>query len=137
MAKFKAGYINDLNPMKDNITLRVRILRAWMQPVYGKQEIKNLELNVFDEHNTRMQAQVRMKLVNQFKDRLKEGSDVTLEGYSLGEIQPKFRMVNKDLRLSFLSSTKVKPCPDFSGSFYGFDFRGYRSITDLQQEQDG
>ncbi|GJT57576.1 nucleic acid-binding, OB-fold protein [Tanacetum coccineum] len=83
-----------------------------------------------------MQAQVRMKLVNQFKDCLKEGSDVTLEGYSLGEIQPKFRMVNKPLRLSFLSSTKVEPCTDFSASFYGFDFRGYKSITDLQQEED-
>ncbi|GJU62942.1 zinc knuckle CX2CX4HX4C containing protein [Tanacetum coccineum] len=61
-----------------------------------------------------MQAQVRMKLVNRFKDRLKEGSVVTLEGYSLGEIQLKFHMVNKALRLSFLSSTKVEPCPDFS-----------------------
>ncbi|GKD91101.1 replication protein A 70 kDa DNA-binding subunit B, partial [Tanacetum coccineum] len=137
MAKFEAGYINDLNPVKDNITLRLRILRAWMQLVYGKHEIKNLELIVFDEHNTRMQAQVRMKLVNHFKDRLKEGGVVTLEGYSLGEIQPKFRMVNKALRLSFLSSTKVEPCPDFSGSFYGFDFRGYRSITDMQEEEDG
>ncbi|GJT51955.1 hypothetical protein Tco_0978112 [Tanacetum coccineum] len=83
-----------------------------------------------------MQAQVRMKLVNQFKDRLKEGGAVTLEGYGLGEIQPKFRMVNKALHLSFLSSIKVEPCPDFSGSFYGFDFRGYRSITDMQEEED-
>ncbi|GJT67701.1 replication protein A 70 kDa DNA-binding subunit B [Tanacetum coccineum] len=65
-----------------------------------------------------MQATVRMALVNQFKERLKEGSAVTLEGYILGEIQPKFRMVKKALRLSFLSSTKVEPCPDFSGSFY-------------------
>ncbi|GJX35545.1 replication protein A 70 kDa DNA-binding subunit B [Tanacetum coccineum] len=46
-------------------------------------------------------------------------------------------MVNKALRLSFLSSTKVEPCPDFSGSFYGFNFRGYIFITDLQQEEDG
>ncbi|GKD44903.1 nucleic acid-binding, OB-fold protein [Tanacetum coccineum] len=84
-----------------------------------------------------MQATMRMALVNQFKDCLKEGSVVTLEGYSLGEIQPKFHMVKKVLRLSFLSSTKVEPCPDFSGSFYGFDFKGYRSITDLQQEEDG
>ncbi|GKA57852.1 replication protein A 70 kDa DNA-binding subunit B [Tanacetum coccineum] len=84
-----------------------------------------------------MQAQVRMKLVNRFKDHLKEGSAVTLEGYSLGEIQLKFHMVNKALRLSFLSSTKVEPCPDFSGSFYGFNFRGYIFITDLQQEEDG
>ncbi|GJZ19659.1 hypothetical protein Tco_0556249 [Tanacetum coccineum] len=45
-------------------------------------------------------------------------------------------MVKKALRLSFLSSTKVEPCPYFSGSFYGFDFRGYRSITDLQQKED-
>ncbi|GKC50496.1 replication protein A 70 kDa DNA-binding subunit B [Tanacetum coccineum] len=71
-----------------------------------------------------MQGAVRMALVNQFKDRLKEGSAVVLEGYSLGEIQPKFRMVKKALRLSFLSNTKVEPCPDFNGSFYGFDFRG-------------
>nr|GEZ68555.1 replication protein A 70 kDa DNA-binding subunit B [Tanacetum cinerariifolium] len=64
-----------------------------------------------------MHETTRMALVNQFKDRLKEGSVVTLEGYNLGEIQPKFRMVNKALRLSFLTSTKVEPCPDFSGSF--------------------
>ncbi|GJZ25698.1 replication protein A 70 kDa DNA-binding subunit B, partial [Tanacetum coccineum] len=106
-------YINDLSVVKDNITLRLQILRAWMQPLYGKQHVKNLELIVLDEHNTKMQETVRMALVNQFKDRLKEGSAVTLEGYSLGEIQPKFRMVKKALRLSFLSSTKVEPCPDF------------------------
>ncbi|GJX45921.1 nucleic acid-binding, OB-fold protein, partial [Tanacetum coccineum] len=33
--------------------------------------------------------------------------------------------------------TKVEPCTDFNGSLYGFDFRGYRSITSLQQEEDG
>ncbi|GJR88970.1 replication protein A 70 kDa DNA-binding subunit B [Tanacetum coccineum] len=84
-----------------------------------------------------MQATVRMALVNQFKDQLKEGSVVALERYSLGEIQPKFRLVNKALRLSFLSNIKLEPCPDFNGSMYGFDFRGYKSITSLQQEEDG
>ncbi|GKA49625.1 hypothetical protein Tco_0742698 [Tanacetum coccineum] len=71
MATSIAGYINDLSVVKDNITLRLRILRAWMQPLYGKQHVKNMEL-----------ATVRMSLVNQFKNRLKEGSAVTLEGYS-------------------------------------------------------
>ncbi|GKB44585.1 replication protein A 70 kDa DNA-binding subunit B [Tanacetum coccineum] len=37
-----------------------------MQAVYGKQHIKNLELIIMDEHNTRMQATVRMALVNHF-----------------------------------------------------------------------
>ncbi|GKE85967.1 hypothetical protein Tco_1559709, partial [Tanacetum coccineum] len=84
-----------------------------------------------------IQETVRMTLVNQFKDRLVEGSAVTLERYSLGEIQPKYCMVIKALRLSFLSNKKVEPCADFNGSLYGFDFRGYKSITDLKQEKDG
>ena len=62
---------------------------------------------------------------------------MTLERYSLGEIQPKYRMVNNALRLSFLSNTMVESCPDFTGSLYGFDFRNYRSTTDLHLEEDG
>ncbi|GJY84422.1 hypothetical protein Tco_0497798 [Tanacetum coccineum] len=52
MATFVAGYINDLSVVKDYVTLRVRILRTWMQQVYVKQHITNLELIVMDEHDT-------------------------------------------------------------------------------------
>ncbi|GKE84001.1 nucleic acid-binding, OB-fold protein [Tanacetum coccineum] len=83
-----------------------------------------------------MQETVRMALVNQFKDRLEEGSAITLERYSLGVIQPKYHMVNKALRLIFMSNTKVEPCIDFNGSLYGFDFKGYKSIISLKQEED-
>ncbi|PWA48138.1 nucleic acid-binding, OB-fold protein [Artemisia annua] len=62
--------------------------------------------------NTRMQATVRMALVNQFKDRLQEGNAVTLHRYSLGEIQPKLRIVSNPLRLSFLSNTGCENCTD-------------------------
>ncbi|GJR22224.1 replication protein A 70 kDa DNA-binding subunit B [Tanacetum coccineum] len=103
---------------------------------YAKKGVKNLELIIMDEHNTKMQASVRPGLVNQFKNRLEEGKAVTLQRYSLGEIQPKYRMVNKALRLSFLSNTDVEVCNDFTESLYGFDFRSYRSITDLKQEED-
>ena len=84
-----------------------------------------------------MQASIRMALVNQFKHKLEEGSAVTLSRYSLGEIQPKYRMVNKPLRLSFLSNTIIEPCADFTGSYYGFEFRPFKTITDLRQEEDG
>ena len=87
--------------------------------------------------STKMQATVRMALVNQFKHKLEEGNAVTLSRYSLGEIQPKYRMVNKPLRLSFLSNTIIEPCDDFTGSFYGFDFRPFKTINDLQHEEDG
>ncbi|PWA44341.1 nucleic acid-binding, OB-fold protein [Artemisia annua] len=137
MAVFVSGYINDLSAVKDNITLRVRVLRSWTQEIFNKPHVKNLEMILMDENNTKMQATCRMANVNQFNHKLVEGAAVKLERYSLGEIQLKYRMVNNALRLSFLSNTLCEPCTDFTGSMYGFDFRGYKSITDLQMEEDG
>ncbi|GJQ90466.1 replication protein A 70 kDa DNA-binding subunit B, partial [Tanacetum coccineum] len=88
-----------------------------------------------DEHNTRMQATVRMALVNQFKDKLGEGKAVTIQRYTIGEIKPNYRMVNNAFRLSFLMNTDVEICNDFTGSLHGFDFRSYSSITQLKQEE--
>ncbi|GJR33831.1 probable polygalacturonase [Tanacetum coccineum] len=73
-----------------------------------------MKLIVMDEHAT-----VRMGLINRFKNQLEEGNSVTLQTYSLGEIQPKFRMVNKALCLSFLSNIEVETCPDSNGSYHG------------------
>ncbi|PWA71913.1 replication protein A 70 kDa DNA-binding subunit B [Artemisia annua] len=141
MAKFVSGFINDLSAVKDNVKLRVRILNTWMQPLFSNKQIINMEMIVIDEQaspiNTRMQATVRMALVNQFKDRLVEGNTVTLQRYSLGEIQPKFRIVNNPLRLSFLSNTVVEKCTDFTGSRHGFVFRPFNTITQLTKEEQG
>ena len=86
---------------------------------------------------TRVQVQIRQKLVDQFKHKLEDGNAVILQGYSLGEIQPKFRIIKKGLRLSFLSNTIVEKCVDFSGSKYGFDFRHFNTITNVSVEEDG
>ena len=59
MATYVAGFINDLSAVKDNIKLRVRIVRSWMQDVYGKQGLKNLELVIMDE-------QVSKYIINQY-----------------------------------------------------------------------
>lgn len=87
--------------------------------------------------NTKMQATVRMALVKAYKHQLEEGSAVTLQRYSLGEIQPKYRIVKNRMRLSFLSNTIVENCPDFIESVHGFDFRPFKTITELQVEEDG
>ncbi|GKE40758.1 replication protein A 70 kDa DNA-binding subunit B [Tanacetum coccineum] len=91
-----------------------------------------MELIIMDEHAT-----VRIGFINQFRHQLEEGNAVTFQRYSLGENQPKFCMLNKALRLSFLSNTKVETCSDFNGSYHGFAWRPYKSINDLQKEEDG
>nr|GEX07072.1 hypothetical protein [Tanacetum cinerariifolium] len=72
MATFISGYISDLSPVKDNIQLRVRILRAWLQPLYNNQQIKNMKMIVMDKHNTKMQVTVRMDKLKRFQHHLKE-----------------------------------------------------------------
>ena len=49
MSTFVSGYINDLSAVKDNIKLRVRVLRSWMQPVFSKPNISNMEMIIVDE----------------------------------------------------------------------------------------
>nr|GEY83129.1 hypothetical protein [Tanacetum cinerariifolium] len=137
MATFVSSYISDLSPVNDNIKLCVRILRAWLQPLYNNQQVKNIEMIVMDEHNTKMQATVRMDKLKRFQHHLKEGNALTIQRYSLGEIKPKFRMIYNAMRLSFLSNTEVDSCTDFNGSVHGFVWRSFNSITDLEKEVDG
>ncbi|PWA59029.1 replication protein A 70 kDa DNA-binding subunit B [Artemisia annua] len=146
MAQFVNGYIKDLSAVKDNVKLRVRVLRAWMQPVYGKPHVINMELILADEQaitnfcfkqNKRIQGQIRMKQVDTFKHQIEEGKAVTISRYVLGEIQPRYRMVKNGLRLSFLANTIVEKCNDFTGSMHCFDFRPFKTITNLQVEEDG
>nr|GEX19365.1 hypothetical protein [Tanacetum cinerariifolium] len=137
MATFVSGYISDLSPFKNNIKLRLRILRAWLQPLYNNPIVNNMEMIVMDEHNNKMHATVRMDKLNRFNHHLKEGNSLTLKRYSLSEIKLKFRMVNNAMRLSFLSKMEVETCPDFDGSYHSFFWRPHKSITILEKEEDG
>ncbi|PWA97567.1 replication protein A 70 kDa DNA-binding subunit B [Artemisia annua] len=139
MAQIVNGYINDLSAVRDNIKLHVRVLRTWMQPMFAKPNVKNMELIVMDEQasGTRVQVQIRQKLVDQFKAQLEEGNAVMLQNYSLGKIQPKFRIIKKGIRLSFLQNTTVEKCIDFTGSMYGFDFRHFNTISNVTIEEVG
>nr|GEW80827.1 replication protein A 70 kDa DNA-binding subunit B [Tanacetum cinerariifolium] len=60
MATFVSGYISDLSPVKDNIKLCVRILHAWLQPLYNNQQ------------DTKIQAIVRIDKLKRFQHHLKE-----------------------------------------------------------------
>ncbi|PWA91567.1 nucleic acid-binding, OB-fold protein [Artemisia annua] len=86
---------------------------------------------------TNMQASVRMALVPVFKQQLDEADAVVLRMYSLGHIQPNYRIVNNPLRLNFVSKTQVSQCVDFKGSIHGFDFKPFKDILKCKNEVSG
>ena len=76
-----------------------------------------------------MQATIRAALVKGYNHQLEEGFAVTLQRYSLGEIQPKYRIVKNRMGLSFLSNTIFEKWAAFNGPVYGFDLRPFKIIT--------
>ena len=83
-----------------------------------------------------MQASVRMDLVCVIRKKLNEGNAVVLRMYSLGQIQPNYRIVDNPLRL-FVSKTQVSQCVDFKGSVHGFDFKTFKDILIYKNEVSG
>nr|GEU98613.1 reverse transcriptase domain-containing protein [Tanacetum cinerariifolium] len=106
MATFVSGYISDLSPVKDNIKLRVRILRAWLQPLYNNQQIKNMEMIVMDGH---------MLLVKLFRVRIsiimikieKQKKPVTLIDDELFANQPSEQSENTATKISTASKNST------------------------------
>ena len=49
MGTYVSGFMNELSAVKDDVKLRVRISHTWMQPVFGKPRVNNLELILMDE----------------------------------------------------------------------------------------
>nr|GEV61647.1 replication protein A 70 kDa DNA-binding subunit B [Tanacetum cinerariifolium] len=72
VATFVSGYISDLSPVKDNIKLRVRILRAWLQPLYNNQQVKNIEMIVMDEHPSEQSKNTATKISTASKNSTKD-----------------------------------------------------------------
>ncbi|GJT50018.1 putative ribonuclease H-like domain-containing protein [Tanacetum coccineum] len=51
MARFDNGFLSDLTVVRDNIILRVRIVRTWMQPMRNNPKVINMELIIMDEQD--------------------------------------------------------------------------------------
>nr|GEV25532.1 hypothetical protein [Tanacetum cinerariifolium] len=109
MAKFDSGFISDLNAVRDNIILRVRIIRLWMQALRTNPNVINMELIIMDEQGAKMHATVRMKLVSMFKQQLNEDvigqviESPELDNYGGNGKQGK----KKPLKLMDLEGTKL------------------------------
>ncbi|GJT30180.1 replication protein A 70 kDa DNA-binding subunit B [Tanacetum coccineum] len=108
MARFDNGFLSDLTAVRDNIILRVRIVRTSMQPMFNNPKVINTELIIMDEQGAKMHAAIRSKLVSMFKQQLNEGDAVILRMYSLGQTQPAYRVVPNPIKLNFF----LKSCDD-------------------------
>ncbi|CAH1414731.1 unnamed protein product [Lactuca virosa] len=109
--------IDDVDALRDDLTLKVRVINLWNHmSFYNKDDIWAIELILLDE---------------------KDGSSFYITRPSVASQKPgSFKLTPQDQKLTFVQDTVVTECAEFSGSKFGFSFVEYQSILSFLRPQD-
>nr|KAJ0203100.1 hypothetical protein LSAT_V11C500262820 [Lactuca sativa] len=126
MAHPHVTFIADLDVLKDDSTIKVRVINLWNL----FHSITMLNSSLLNEQGTKIQANVLKKYIYRFKNILKDGLAFYIKCPSFAsQKKGAFRLTQEEHKLSFLNNTVVTECHDFSGTTFGFEFVDYQSIT--------
>ncbi|KAL6494072.1 hypothetical protein OROGR_031981 [Orobanche gracilis] len=95
--------ISDLNPIRDNWSILVRIIRLWVVRV-GNQ-ITAIEMILMDDKGSRIQATVRKYLAHKHERLLREGSVYAIRNFTLADNSGAFKVANHEYKITWQSET--------------------------------
>ncbi|XP_052622610.1 uncharacterized protein LOC111879208 [Lactuca sativa] len=137
MAQPDVTLISDLDVLKDDSTIKVRVINLWnLFSFYNKDELFSIELILIDEQGTKIQANVLRKNIYRFKNILKDGLAFYIKCPSFASQRMNgFTLTRQDHKLTFLHNTVVMESHDFSRPTFGFEFVDYQSVISLAHPQ--
>nr|KAJ0204427.1 hypothetical protein LSAT_V11C500276410 [Lactuca sativa] len=137
MAQPDVTLILDLDVLKDDSTIKVRVINLWnLFSFYNKDELISIELILIDEQDTKIQTNVLRKNIYRFKNILKDGLTFYIKCPSFASQRMNgFTLTRQDHKLTFLHNTVVTESHDFSGPTFGFEFVDYQSVISLAHPQ--
>ncbi|CAI9297546.1 unnamed protein product [Lactuca saligna] len=138
MATPNVTFIADVDVLRDDLTLKVRVINLWKHmSFYNKDEIWSIELILLDEQGSKIQATVWKKFLYRFKNILKDGSTFYITSPSFASQKSGcFKITPQDQKLTFVQNTVLKECAEFSGSTFGFSFVDYQTVMSLLHPED-
>ncbi|KAF7835768.1 ATP-dependent DNA helicase PIF1-like [Senna tora] len=117
--------ISAINPLSDDLSLKVRVLMLWFMPPYNNNSISSasngvqIQMVLCDREKNTIAASVKSIYLNKFKSVLKEGGVYVLSKFAIG--------INGG---NFQYSTRVVPAVDDSSIHHSaFDWIPFDSIT--------
>nr|KAJ0219029.1 hypothetical protein LSAT_V11C300115610 [Lactuca sativa] len=130
MAQPNVTLISDLDILKDDSTIKVRVINLWnLFSFYNKDELFSIELILIDEQGTKIQENVLRKNIYRFKNILKDGLTFYIKYPSFAsQRMGGFTLIRQDHKLTFLHNTIITECHDFYGPTFGFEFVDYLSF---------
>ncbi|XP_023735721.1 uncharacterized protein LOC111883632 [Lactuca sativa] len=138
MGDHNVTLIDDVDALRDDLTLKVRVINLWKHmSCYNKDDIWAIELILLDEKGSKIQATVYKKCLYRFINMLKDGSAFYITNPSVASQKPSiFKLTPQDQKLTFVQDTVVTKCAEFSGTKFEFSFIEYESILSFLHPQD-
>ncbi|KAL4298933.1 hypothetical protein AHAS_Ahas17G0050400 [Arachis hypogaea] len=97
-----------MHPPREAWRLKVRVLRLWVVPSFGNNEVPNsMEMILLDEHCGKIQATVKKPLLNRFRDLIVEGQVYRMAYFTVVSNHDSYRATSHEFKLVFLHQTTV------------------------------
>ncbi|CAH1419504.1 unnamed protein product [Lactuca virosa] len=101
--------IPDLDVLKDNFTMKLRVIRLWTLECYYKKD------EIFSIQGNKIQGYVPNAYIYKFRKVLKEVETFFIKNPNLAKIdESKFQQTDQMQKLTFNRETTITPCLDFS-----------------------
>ncbi|KAK9049607.1 hypothetical protein SSX86_031424 [Deinandra increscens subsp. villosa] len=129
MAPNTVALIRQVDKIRNDYQLKVRIIQLWKLPVFNNPtETFGIEMILMDEEGNKMQASVFKKCVVHFEKILAERACFFVDCPLVAANDSKYRYLDGPYKLIFGDRTRLRRCVDFSGSLYGFSFVSFAPI---------
>ncbi|KAL2927156.1 Replication factor A protein 1 [Bienertia sinuspersici] len=98
------NFIEEITPMKETMTIRVRIIRLWKQPSYqNPKEDGSVEMVFMDEKNGKIHAIVKKTLIKRFLSLLTECRLIVITNFGVAQNNSNFRTTQHPYKINFFS----------------------------------
>ncbi|CAI9263768.1 unnamed protein product [Lactuca saligna] len=122
--------IKEIDSIKDDFTIKVRIIHLWTQKSkFNAKETYSIEMILMDEEGRKIHASCVKKWFPKFKRYLKEDISIYVKKPNVAPNTLNFKFADPERKLNFYHDTTVKECENFSGSAHGFDFVDFNTIV--------
>ncbi|XP_075104274.1 replication protein A 70 kDa DNA-binding subunit D-like [Nicotiana tabacum] len=101
--------LTDLNSIRDDWTVRVRVCRIWNSINFKRnRELMSTDMILIDEEETLIHATINKNLVNKYKNLLSEGSIYVIKNFKVSEASGLYRPVTSTYKISFFLTTALQ-----------------------------
>ncbi|KAL2901048.1 Replication factor A protein 1 [Bienertia sinuspersici] len=123
------NFIEEITPLKENVTIKIRIIRLWKSPSFDNpNEDGSIEMAFLDEKGSKIQASVKKTLIRRFANVLEEGQLRIIANFGVGQSIGNYRPTQHPYKINFFFTTLVQACDYLPISLHGFNLVSFDDI---------